>query len=436
MTQRSFIFGGNTGLTYADLVRSRDRANKLLQDNGTPQTMWGGIGAIGEAFIGKSQRDKANKALGERNSAFRNALMGHAYADASGAPAPGGLEGLLSLASDANYSPEQQKIAMELYRDRVGFERGADERALNMRILQAQAEDAERGPARKTTQGADGYQYYIDDGSRVLPNVTAPAADRDTIQGADGYQYYTDDGSRVLPDVTAAKADNRTTDQKNFEAAQAGGFEGSFNEWLLQKRKAGATNVSVNTGVDRPKPPAGYDYERGADGDVIVDENNAASLVAIPGGPQAAEITEQGVLDQEGILSMDATLDVIDQALNHPGLDSSVGTVQGRLPPVTNAQADFNAILAQIQGGVFLRAFETLKGGGQITEIESQKAEAAMARLTRVQSEEGFRKSLKELQDIVAGARARAVGRSSNDTPSDSTGLSAAEILAKYGITE
>lgn len=403
MRQNGFIFGGDTGITYADLVRSRDNANKLLENNNMPRTMWGGIGAIGEAFIGKSQRDKATKALSERNTAFRNALLNHAYANSRGGghpSAPGVLKGLLALSADSNYSPEQQSLAMELYRDRLGFERGASERDLRKQLLEAQIAEAQRPAARKTIQGADGYQYYQDDGTRVLPNVEAPT-----------------------PDTS-------TTDQKNYQAAVDGGFTGSFNDWLLQKRAAGApsTNVNVNTGVDRPKPPSGYDYVRDADGNVAVNENNEARLAPIEGGPEAAELDQKAVDNQQSILTMDAQLDVVDQALNHPGLDSSIGTVQGRIPAVTNNQADFQAILAQIQGTVFLQAFESLKGGGQITQIEGEKAENAMARLTRVQSEEGFRKALGELRAAIQSARDRAAGKN------NAAELSEKDILAKYGI--
>ena len=369
MTQRNFIFGGDTGLTYADLVRSRERGNQLLQGD-TPRTFWGGLGAIGEAFIGKSQRDKADKALKERNRAFRQALLSNSYGQQAG----GNLEGLLGLASDAQYSPEQQNLALEIYRDRLSQSR----------------------QPRTVIQGADGYQYYQDDGSRVLPNVTAPAPD------------------------------NRTTDQKNYDAAVDGGFTGSFNDWLLQKRKAGATNVttSVNTGVDRPKPPAGYDYARTDTGDVAVDESNQAQLVPIQGGPAEAELAEKQGEKEQAIVTMDAQIELIDRAINHPGLAATVGPIQGRLPTFTDDTADFNALREQLQGGVFLQAFESLKGGGQITEIESQKAENAMARLSRVQSDDGFRDALRDLKEVITDARARATG-----------GDSEADILAKYGLS-
>jgi hypothetical protein len=58
--------------------------------------------------------------------------------------------------------------------------------------------------------------------------------------------------------------------------------------------------------------------------------------------------------------------------------------------------------LDQLQGTVFLQAFESLKGGGQITELEGAKAEAAAARLNRFQSPTDFAQALNELRDVIA----------------------------------
>lgn len=68
------------------------------------------------------------------------------------------------------------------------------------------------------------------------------------------------------------------------------------------------------------------------------------------------------------------------------------------------------SILNKIKGGVFLAAFETLKGGGQITELEGTKAEQAQARLLETQSPEAFRDALAELRFYADIARRRAMG--------------------------
>jgi hypothetical protein len=63
--------------------------------------------------------------------------------------------------------------------------------------------------------------------------------------------------------------------------------------------------------------------------------------------------------------------------------------------------------IKQLQGGTFLEAYKSLKGGGSITEVEGKKAESAIARLNPGQSEEDFKQSLTDLYDTISSANAR-----------------------------
>ncbi|MEM7671500.1 MAG: hypothetical protein AAF317_20660, partial [Pseudomonadota bacterium] len=59
-------------------------------------------------------------------------------------------------------------------------------------------------------------------------------------------------------------------------------------------------------------------------------------------------------------------------------------------------------------GGVFLTAFEKLKGAGQITEIEGEKAERSISRLkNRALNEPDAREAIEEVRGIVQRALAR-----------------------------
>lgn len=85
----------------------------------------------------------------------------------------------------------------------------------------------------------------------------------------------------------------------------------------------------------------------------------------------------------------------------HPGFENVVGmaAIPGkRFIPGTDA-ANFDALLEQARGGAFMQAYQTLKGGGQITEIEGTKATNAITRMNRAQSEEEFVKAAREFQD-------------------------------------
>lgn len=93
---------------------------------------------------------------------------------------------------------------------------------------------------------------------------------------------------------------------------------------------------------------------------------------------------------------------IVDEALNHPGFNSAYG-LSTLLPAIRGSQrADFETFMRQGQGSVFLQAYEKLKGGGQITEIEAQKAEQAIARISDSrQSPESARNAWMELRRIV-----------------------------------
>jgi hypothetical protein len=99
----------------------------------------------------------------------------------------------------------------------------------------------------------------------------------------------------------------------------------------------------------------------------------------------------------------------INELLTHPGLNSAVGlggiSTLG-IPGVANYipgtdAADFKARLDEVLGGAFMEAFNTLKGGGQITEKEGEKATAAITRMSTSQSEAEFKKAAKEFQSVI-----------------------------------
>ena len=93
----------------------------------------------------------------------------------------------------------------------------------------------------------------------------------------------------------------------------------------------------------------------------------------------------------------------------HPGFEGVVGMgIPGmRFIPGTQA-ASFDALFRQAEGGAFLQAYESLRGTGQITEIEGSKATSALTRMERSQTEVEFVKAAREFADVIRGAIARA----------------------------
>lgn len=111
------------------------------------------------------------------------------------------------------------------------------------------------------------------------------------------------------------------------------------------------------------------------------------------------------------IASADETVALLDRVLNHPGRTSATGlssiNPMNRIPG-TDAY-DFNVLLDQIKGQSFLQAFQSLKGGGAITEREGQAATNAIARLNAAQSEGEFVNAINDLKRIVSQGRTRAI---------------------------
>ena len=96
--------------------------------------------------------------------------------------------------------------------------------------------------------------------------------------------------------------------------------------------------------------------------------------------------------------------DAISAVLNDPAkleaVKSYVGPVQGRLPAVTPTQSLGESIVKNLSAKSFLRAFEQLKGGGQITEREGAAAQAAIDRLgSTTLSDDDYVAAMQEAQN-------------------------------------
>jgi hypothetical protein len=168
-----------------------------------------------------------------------------------------------------------------------------------------------------------------------------------------------------------------------------------------------STSVNVNTGDQGPQIgtiPQGYQT-------VTDPETGALRMEPIPGGPVEQE--ERAEADAK-VQSADTLLSTINGALEDPALDKAVG-VGGRinelLGPFAPEAARGQSYVDQLSGQVFLDAYNELRGGGTITEIEGQRAEAAKARLNENLSPEDFRAALTELKRVTENARARALGQ-------------------------
>jgi hypothetical protein len=102
-------------------------------------------------------------------------------------------------------------------------------------------------------------------------------------------------------------------------------------------------------------------------------------------------------------MEVDSTLQFIDELRNHPGREMATGksSLLNFAATPGSDTGDFLQKLETAEGKSFAIAYETLKGGGTITEIETAMATKALANLNASQSEEQFLKALDEFEVAV-----------------------------------
>lgn len=109
---------------------------------------------------------------------------------------------------------------------------------------------------------------------------------------------------------------------------------------------------------------------------------------------------------------------IVNKILSHPAFQGMVGapSIDKALQFVSGTQAaGFRALQQQLDGKQFSQAYETLKGGGQITEIEGEKATNALSTMKTSVSEKEFRAAaevfLTEIDRLQKIAEQRASGK-------------------------
>ena len=200
----------------------------------------------------------------------------------------------------------------------------------------------------------------------------------------------------------------------------AGGGGGGVNALAPQGGAAPAPAPNVN--ALNPNAPQGPTFARPKEAftapvpvidksgnTVLMQGREAVATGATPATPatEARQIALRKLPD--AIAQSKDALNLIDKMVGKedgstkpaPGFKGAVGTGIGlRFVPGTS-ESDFQAMYDQISGGAFLQAFNTLKGGGAITEKEGEKATAAITRMKLSTSEKAFMEAAREFQTVL-----------------------------------
>ena len=122
----------------------------------------------------------------------------------------------------------------------------------------------------------------------------------------------------------------------------------------------------------------------------------------VAGGAQTQAAIDLPIVEN----AANQTIQLVKDIVNHPGKKWAVGFGAGNLPQVAGtSQSDFIERLNQIKGKQFLEAYQLIKGSGQISNVEGEKAEKAISRMSRAQSVDEFDKAATEFIGVVEKAK-------------------------------
>jgi hypothetical protein len=138
----------------------------------------------------------------------------------------------------------------------------------------------------------------------------------------------------------------------------------------------------------------------------VLAENKVEAELALPGAIETAAQMLNNIDEMIGDakVSKDGKRWEVPEGGRDPaeGFTSYVGAGFPGLRFVEgSAAASYERRQLQVEGRAFLEAFESLKGGGAITEIEGAKATQAISRMNKAQSEVEYIKAARELQEVV-----------------------------------
>lgn len=234
---------------------------------------------------------------------------------------------------------------------------------------------------------------------------------------SDAWQTYTKQRYAQKAGPTYGLTPIYGTDEQGNTVLGTLGNDGSF-------KRIETGDFRVSTGVDKVDLGTHYglvDKRTGATVGTLPKENFQEaydkSAGGVAGKMQAEAVANLPKVEQQAQTMLD-TLDALEK---HPGFKGAVGW-QGNIPdwmiPSGTDAAGFMTLLDQSMGQSFLQAFESLRGGGQISNVEGQQATRALNRLSRSLSEAEFKQALNELRTIIRRGLERArAGIVVNDSP-------------------
>jgi len=200
---------------------------------------------------------------------------------------------------------------------------------------------------------------------------------------------------RIVTTETArsnAEKERIAAEQLGVSKGQLGVAQGTLD--VSRQRLANETNPVLLSNIAEAKAAGEF-----------LGKNKAAAAQALPAALENATQAIRLIDEMVGTAEVkDEKGKVIKAAgKKHPGFSEYVGAafIPGTRFLEGSDVASFELRQKQIEGKAFLEAFNTLRGGGAITEKEGEKGTLAIMRMNKASSEKEYMEAARDLQNVL-----------------------------------
>lgn len=222
------------------------------------------------------------------------------------------------------------------------------------------------------------------------------AADRKILKGADGFNYFQDNGDRVLPGVQVPEAEEKQPNSvREFQFAQQNGFDGTYQEFLASKRAS--TSVTVNN-QDAPANDSALRKELGKNEGQLYSTFLAAGQTAVALNQDLGAIDELIQFAPQGPIQ--GRLAERFQGFSSAG--DALQSIVKRVAP--SLRAEGSGSTSDIEYDGFLRSLPSLKNKPEANRavVEILRAKAGL-NIERAQLIQSYQNNEISAQDVRAG---------------------------------
>jgi len=196
------------------------------------------------------------------------------------------------------------------------------------------------------------------------------------------------------------KAPTQPSSIKEYEFARGQGYQGSFQEFQTEQRKAGATNVTIDNASKVGTIPPGWE--------VFTDpETKARSMRPIAGGPAENELQAKALKQElkasSAVIAMDGVIDTVNEAIGVTGRGTAGFAALFDFIPESGPRELANSVQT-IQANIGFDKLQAMRdasptGGalGQVSERELGFLQSTLANLDTRQKPESLKKNLQKV---------------------------------------